>query len=38
MIAWPLFAEQRMNALYLVKEKKVAMEVKKGPDGLVSKE
>ena len=38
MIAWPLFAEQRMNALYLVKEKKVAIEAKKGPDGLVSKE
>ena len=38
MIAWPLFAEQRMNAFYLVNEMKVAIEAKKGPDGLVSRE
>jgi len=38
MIAWPLFAEQRMNALFLVKEMKVAIEAKEGSDGLVSKD
>jgi hypothetical protein len=38
MIAWPLFAEQRMNAIFLVKETKVAIEAKKGSNGLVSKE
>jgi len=38
MIAWPLVAEQRMNAFLLVKEMKVAIEAKKGPDGLVSRQ
>lgn len=38
MIAWPLFAEQRTNAFLLVKEMKVAIEAKKGADGLVKRE
>jgi len=38
MIAWPIFSEQRMNAIFLVEEKQVAIEPKKGPNGLVSKE
>jgi hydroquinone glucosyltransferase len=38
MVAWPLFAEQRMNAFFLVKEMKVAIEAQKGADGLVRRE
>lgn len=37
MIAWPLIADQRMNAFFLVKEA-MAIQAKNGPDGLVSKE
>lgn len=38
MIAWPLFAEQKTNAFFLVKQMKVATEAKKGADGLVKRE
>ncbi|GLJ40499.1 hypothetical protein SUGI_0835100 [Cryptomeria japonica] len=38
MIAWPQFEnEQRLNALVLVKEMKIAVEVQKGMDRLVSR-
>ncbi|KAI3419581.1 Glycosyltransferase [Psidium guajava] len=37
MLAWPLYAEQRLNRAYLVKEMKLALSVKESEeDGLVS--
>lgn len=38
MVAWPLYAEQRMNAVLLVSGAKVALKVKAGEDGVVRKE
>ncbi|KAK7380384.1 hypothetical protein VNO78_32894 [Psophocarpus tetragonolobus] len=36
MVAWPLFAEQRMNRVVMVREMKVALAVKMEKDGFVS--
>ncbi|KAK7270913.1 hypothetical protein RJT34_26430 [Clitoria ternatea] len=36
MVAWPLYAEQRMNRVIMVREMKVALELKEGKDGFVS--
>ncbi|GAV72731.1 UDPGT domain-containing protein [Cephalotus follicularis] len=36
MLAWPLYAEQKMNRLFLVEEMKVALWVSESEDGLVS--
>ncbi|KAH1151841.1 hypothetical protein GYH30_045378 [Glycine max] len=36
MVAWPLYAEQKMNRVIMVKEMKVALEVNENKDGLVS--
>jgi hypothetical protein len=36
MVGWPLFAEQRMTRVVLVKELKVALAVNESEDGLVS--
>ncbi|ERN19729.1 hypothetical protein AMTRI_Chr02g257850 [Amborella trichopoda] len=38
MVAWPLYAEQRLNALVLVRELGVALEVEMGEDGVVRAE
>ncbi|KAG6649886.1 anthocyanidin 5,3-O-glucosyltransferase-like [Carya illinoinensis] len=38
MVGWPLFAEQRMNRVAMVKELKVALAVKDSEDGWVSGE
>ncbi|XP_064948266.1 hydroquinone glucosyltransferase-like [Musa acuminata AAA Group] len=38
MIAWPLYAEQRMNALMLADRLKVALRVKAREDGVVRRE
>ncbi|PWA80794.1 UDP-glycosyltransferase 88B1 [Artemisia annua] len=38
MVAWPLYAEQSMNRVYLAKEIKVALAVKMSPDGFVTSE
>jgi len=38
MIAWPIFAEQKMNRLLLVNELKVAIEAKMESDGFVRRE
>lgn len=36
MVAWPLYAEQRLNKVILVEEMKVALELKDSKDGFVS--
>ncbi|KAJ9539625.1 hypothetical protein OSB04_026131 [Centaurea solstitialis] len=36
MVAWPLYAEQKMNKVYLVQEIKVAMAVRMAADGFVT--
>ncbi|KAK7315160.1 hypothetical protein VNO77_33693 [Canavalia gladiata] len=36
MVAWPLYAEQKMNRVILVQEMKVALAVNESKDGLVS--
>ncbi|KAL2334817.1 hypothetical protein Fmac_016030 [Flemingia macrophylla] len=36
MVAWPLYAEQRLNRVVLVEEMKVGLAVKVGKDGVVS--
>ncbi|KAK8935878.1 Hydroquinone glucosyltransferase [Platanthera zijinensis] len=38
MIAWPLFAEQTMNAVMLVEEAKIAIRPKAGEDGVFDRE
>ena len=38
MVAWPLYAEQRLNRVFLVEEMKVALASKEMEDGLVSAE
>ncbi|KAH9573565.1 hypothetical protein CY35_01G007700 [Sphagnum magellanicum] len=38
LLAWPLRAEQHMNCRFLVHTAKLAMEMKKGTDGFVSKQ
>ncbi|KAF5771399.1 putative UDP-glucuronosyl/UDP-glucosyltransferase, UDP-glycosyltransferase family [Helianthus annuus] len=38
MVAWPLYAEQKLNRVYLVKELKVAVEVKMSADDFVTAE
>ncbi|CAK9254625.1 unnamed protein product [Sphagnum jensenii] len=38
LLAWPLKGEQHMNCRFLVHTAKVAMEMKKGTDGFVSKQ
>ncbi|XP_043723566.1 hydroquinone glucosyltransferase-like [Telopea speciosissima] len=38
LIAWPLYAEQRMNAVMLVQDMKVAFSLKEGEDGMVKRE
>lgn len=37
LVAWPLFAEQKMNAVLLTQEIKVALRPRVGEDGLVEK-
>ncbi|KAL8166975.1 hypothetical protein V2J09_008474 [Rumex salicifolius] len=37
-IAWPLYAEQNMNAVELVEEVKVALRVEKGDDGIARRD
>ncbi|KAL5540293.1 hypothetical protein UlMin_042776 [Ulmus minor] len=36
MVAWPLYAEQKMNRVYLVEEMKLALAIKESEDGFVS--
>lgn len=36
MLAWPLYAEQRLNRNYIVEESRVALAVKESDDGFVS--
>jgi hypothetical protein len=36
MVAWPLYAEQKLNKVILVEEMKVALELNKSKDGYVS--
>ncbi|KAL7605692.1 hypothetical protein Lser_V15G19805 [Lactuca serriola] len=36
MVAWPLYAEQKMNRVYLVEEMKVALALDIEPDGFVT--
>ncbi|XP_020204345.1 UDP-glycosyltransferase 1-like [Cajanus cajan] len=36
MVAWPLYAEQRLNRVILVEEMKVGLAVKEGKNGVVS--
>ncbi|KAG6425660.1 hypothetical protein SASPL_116105 [Salvia splendens] len=36
MIGWPLYAEQRMNRVFMVEEMKVAVAVELGPEGFVT--
>lgn len=38
MVAWPLYAEQKMNRVYLVQEIGVALALKMSPDGFVTAE
>ncbi|KAB1225260.1 Hydroquinone glucosyltransferase [Morella rubra] len=38
MIAWPLFAEQRMNAVLLTEDLKVALRPKANEKGLIERE
>lgn len=38
LIAWPLYSEQRMNAVLLVEDLKVALRPKAGEKGLVNRE
>ncbi|KAG0485085.1 hypothetical protein HPP92_009164 [Vanilla planifolia] len=38
MIAWPLYSEQRMNAVLLVEGMKVALRPEQGEDGVVGRE
>ncbi|KAF3949185.1 hypothetical protein CMV_024912 [Castanea mollissima] len=38
MVAWPLYAEQRLNRVFLVEEMKVALGLKEMEDGFVSAE
>eukprot|EP01018_Ginkgo_biloba_P004615 Gb_10318 [translate_table: standard] len=38
MIAWPIAAEQRMNSFILVNDIKVAIEAKRGSEGIVRRE
>nr|Q6VAA7.1 RecName: Full=UDP-glycosyltransferase 88B1 [Stevia rebaudiana]AAR06919.1 UDP-glycosyltransferase 88B1 [Stevia rebaudiana] len=38
MVAWPLYAEQKMNRVYLVEEIKVALWLRMSADGFVSAE
>jgi hypothetical protein len=38
LLAWPLTADQHMNCRFLVHTAKLAMEMKKGTDGFVSKQ
>ncbi|KAJ0658280.1 putative UDP-glucuronosyl/UDP-glucosyltransferase, UDP-glycosyltransferase family [Helianthus annuus] len=38
MVAWPLYAEQKMNRVFLVEEMKVALAVKMSADGFVTAE
>ncbi|GJW90095.1 UDP-glycosyltransferase 88B1-like protein [Tanacetum coccineum] len=38
MVAWPLYADQSMNRVYLAQEIKVALAVKMSPDGFVTSE
>ncbi|XP_043694291.1 hydroquinone glucosyltransferase-like [Telopea speciosissima] len=38
LIAWPLFAEQRMNAVMLVEDMKVALRPKEREDGIIGQE
>ncbi|KFK30683.1 hypothetical protein AALP_AA6G014400 [Arabis alpina] len=38
LIAWPLFAEQKMNAILLTEDIHVALRVRSGDDGLVRRE
>lgn len=35
MVAWPLYAEQKMNRVFLVEEMKVALALKMSADGFV---
>ncbi|KAL1565534.1 chalcone 4'-O-glucosyltransferase-like [Salvia divinorum] len=36
MICWPMYAEQRMNRVFMVEEMKVAVAVEAGPEGYVA--
>jgi UDP:flavonoid glycosyltransferase YjiC (YdhE family) len=36
MVAWPLYAEQKLNKVILVEEMKVALDLNKSKDGYVS--
>ncbi|KAJ4962816.1 hypothetical protein NE237_022755 [Protea cynaroides] len=36
MVAWPLYAEQRMNKVFLVEDMKLAMPMEESEDGLVT--
>ncbi|KAL8246383.1 hypothetical protein R6Q59_007599 [Mikania micrantha] len=36
MVAWPLYAEQKLNRVYLVEEIKVALWLKMSADGFVN--
>ncbi|KAL1550713.1 chalcone 4'-O-glucosyltransferase-like [Salvia divinorum] len=36
MICWPLYAEQKMNRVFMVEEMKVALAVEVGPEGFVA--
>jgi len=38
MIAWPVFAEQKMNKILLVNDFKIAIEAKMDSDGFVRRE
>ncbi|XP_043694745.1 hydroquinone glucosyltransferase-like [Telopea speciosissima] len=38
LIAWPLYAEQRMNAVMLVEDMKVALRPKEREDGIIGRE
>ena len=38
MVAWPLYAEQKMNRVYLVEEIKVALRLEMSTDGFVTAE
>ncbi|KAL9276658.1 hypothetical protein ACSQ67_025795 [Phaseolus vulgaris] len=37
MVAWPLYAEQKLNRVLMVQEMKVALAVKEEKDGFVSR-
>ncbi|XP_044468534.1 UDP-glycosyltransferase 88A1-like [Mangifera indica] len=36
MVAWPLYAEQKLNSIFMVEEMKIALPVKESENGLVS--